>query len=261
MNNIKKILLAICFSFFLIQCDRVPIQEVSEQSVVDESQTQVDNAVVSSGVGIAQYQNWIGSIDGQDVSLEPADLLARNFYLVFDGSGSMSGSKNQQARAATIDFINSLPGDVNLGLLVFDSEGCFERIPIQRLTDEAKVKFTQYVSQIPADGGTPLHDAIELSRRSLVVQAKRQLGYGEYNVVVITDGDAEFGQDPTDVIDYINEKTLIIVRTIGFMIGEGHALNRPGETFYSTAGDQESLLKALNSVLAEAPSFDVAEFK
>jgi hypothetical protein len=55
-------------------------------------------------------------------------------------------------------------------------------------------------------------------------------------------------------------ETPIVVHTIGFCIGEDHVLNQPGRTFYLAADSREDLERGLDSVLAEAPSFDVAAF-
>src|SRR5260221_11742948 len=69
--------------------------------------------------------------------------LTRNFYFVFDGSGSMAESLNQQcqgdkrfsnrlagAKWAVEQFMPHIPPDVNLGLWVFDFHGDEERVPL-----------------------------------------------------------------------------------------------------------------------------------
>ena len=43
--------------------------------------------------------------------------------------------------------------------------------------------------------------------------------------------------------------------TIGFCIGNTHALNQPGKTTYLEASDYASLRKGLRTVLAEAPGY------
>ena len=67
--------------------------------------------------------------------------LTRNFYFIFDGSGSMSESLNKQckgdrrfgsrlegAKWAVEQFLPLMPPDVNLGLWVFDAYGNSERV-------------------------------------------------------------------------------------------------------------------------------------
>jgi hypothetical protein len=45
------------------------------------------------------------------------------------------------------------------------------------------------------------------------------------------------------------------LHTIGFDIGEGHSLNQPGKTDYSSAQNPEQLRKSLQDVLAESEEF------
>jgi hypothetical protein len=73
--------------------------------------------------------------------------LKRNFYFIMDGSGSMRErtSRNcggdQQfrdkingARWAIKKFLEHFPGDVNIGLYVFDRNGSREIVPLARTT-------------------------------------------------------------------------------------------------------------------------------
>ena len=109
-------------------------------------------------------------------------------------------------------------------------------------------------------GGTPLSSAIEIAYKSLTAQAKKQLGYGDYHLVVVTDGVANTGYEPDNVLAKILTESPVVVHTIGFCISTRHSLNQPGRTIYNTAQDYESLRKGLQSVLAEAPEFSVSEF-
>src|SRR5262245_46246462 len=73
-----------------------------------------------------------------------AASLTRNFYFIFDGSGSMSESLNKQckgdrrfgsrlegAKWAVEQFLPLMPRDVNLGLWIFDADGNRERVPLR----------------------------------------------------------------------------------------------------------------------------------
>jgi Mg-chelatase subunit ChlD len=116
------------------------------------------------------------------------------------------------------------------------------------------------VGEVQAASGTPLAHAIELAYGKLLEQAQRQLGYGEYNLVVVTDGHASEGQDPTGVVNRILDESPVALHTIGFCISAEHALNQPGRAVYRAADNPRALGEGLGAVLAEAPSFDLTEF-
>ena len=193
------------------------------------------------------------------------DLFARNYYVVLDASGSMtekgcSGdlSKIDAARNALAAFAESIPADANLGLQVFDARGVREQIP---LATGNRPRFKSVLAAVRAGGGTPLHSAITQAYARLEQQGARQLGYGEYHLVVVTDGEASDGQDPTGAVKVILDRSPIVLHTIGFCIGPKHSLNQPGRTIYRAADNPQQLRESLSDVLAEAPSFAVTGFK
>jgi Ca-activated chloride channel family protein len=192
------------------------------------------------------------------------DPITRNFYVVLDGSGSMNeracqgdGRKMEQAKAALEVFSKAVPRNVNLGLLVFDRGGVSERVPFG--TDN-RPAFLQQVQATNPSGGTPLRDAIALARQRLEDQGRRQLGYGEYNLGVVTDGDASSGQDPRQVVNDMLVRSPIIIHTIGFCISANHSLNQQGRTVYKAANDRRELERGLEATLAEAPKFTADRF-
>jgi Ca-activated chloride channel homolog len=200
--------------------------------------------------------------EGASVS---GDLFARNYYVVLDASGSMtergcSGdlTKIDAARNALAAFAESLPADANLGLQVFDARGVREQIP---LAAGNRARFKTVLAAVRAGGGTPLQAAITQAYARLEAQGSRQLGYGEYHLVVVTDGEASDGQDPTAAVKFILDRSPVVLHTIGFCIGTKHSLNQPGRTIYRAADDPAQLRQSLSAVLAEAPRFDVTGFK
>lgn len=204
---------------------------------------------------------------GSDAPAVPAagNLFASNYYVVLDGSGSMDDvdcsagqRKIDAARAALTSFAESVPSDANLGLAVFENQGLRERLPLGVGNREA---FAQAVERVQAGAGTPLRSAIELAYGRLLAQGRRQLGYGEYHLVVVTDGMANEGEDPTDEVNRMLAESPVVLHTIGFCIGEDHVLNQPGRAYYRAADDPASLRRGLDEVLAEAPAFDVTEFR
>lgn len=186
-----------------------------------------------------------------------ANLLAKNYYVIFDVSGSMSEracndksmTKSEAAKVALREFSRTVPADANLALLTFDGRGTAERVPLG-VGVANRDAFAREVEIPSASGGTPLYSAMAIGYNRLMEQRERQLGYGEYHLVVVTDGEANPGQDPGRVVDAAS-KTSIVIHTVGFCIGSGHSLNRPGVTLYQEAGDLQSLRQGLRDVLAE----------
>lgn len=192
------------------------------------------------------------------------DLVASNYYLVFDGSGSMSDAgcsgsfaKIDVAKTAVRAFLEQVPADANVGLYVFDNGEQRERVA---LSTADRTRLQREVQAIDAGGGTPLRSAIKAGYQALQRQAQLQLGYGDYHLVVITDGEANSGEEPDAVVDQLLAESPVTLHTIGFCIGEGHSLNRPGETVYRAANSPADLAKGLEAVLAEAPEYAVDSF-
>lgn len=199
-----------------------------------------------------------------DQSSAVDNLTTNNYYIVLDGSGSMdekrcSGNKTKMeaAKDAVIAFSSQFPRDSNLGLAVFDGQGLSERVP---LGGSDPATFASEVSRISAGGGTPLLNSVYLAYQKLEEQARRQLGYGEYHLVVVTDGEANTGQDPTQIVNQIMAESPVVLHTIGFCIGDYHSLNQEGRIDYRAADNIPALREGLTSVLAEAPDFTVTTF-
>ena len=219
-----------------------------------------------------------GSGDGEVYFDEPVEIpldeemagaetsLARNFYFIFDGSGSMeneprgacsgdqrSDSKLEGAQWAVKEFLAKVPEDVHLGLYVFDRD---VRQEVVALGAGNRDQFLAAVNRIRAGGGTPLAPAIELGTDRLVEQYKRQLGYGEYRLVVVTDGRA----------DKIPEAARYAARfgmpiyAIGLCIEDDHPLRRYAVS-YRAADSFDDLAQGLEETLAELPTFDATEFE
>jgi hypothetical protein len=195
----------------------------------------------------------------------PDDYLKRNYFFVLDGSGSMAerkcsgdAPKMNVAKQALLGFIDRIPAGSNVGGLVFDEFGVRT---LAELKPKGDATWATLINGVRAGGGTPLATAVTAGYQALTMRAAAQLGYGEYHLVVVTDGEANQGEDPRAIVDVITRKSPIVVHTIGFCIGQNHSLNQPGKTVYRAADNPEDLERGLAEVLAEAPSFDAQSFK
>lgn len=203
-----------------------------------------------------------GPADGGTTAQDPK--LARNFYVVFDGSGSMTykdcsgeyGRKLPAAQWAFQEFLTAVPEDANLGLLVFDKRGVKEAVSLGPGTRE---KVRTAALAIQAGKGTPLGAAVKLATRALSEQKEVQLGYGEFNLVVVTDGQADDERDLQRAVKDANRAGMMI-HTIGFCINDVSALKK-GSVSYRSASDPAELREAVLGVLAEAEDFSSLEFE
>lgn len=187
-----------------------------------------------------------------------APATTMNVYFIFDGSGSMNDkeggiTKLDGAKKAVEEFIKYVPEDINLGLFVFDSNGRREVVPLEPNNHE---RFLEAIKQIKAGGGTPLAEAIKAGSDKLIEQYKKQLGYGDYRLVVVTDGIAS--NIPSAAV-YATQYGFPIY-TIGLFIKEDHPL-RKYSISYKDAQSFEELRQGLTETLAETEYFDPVEFE
>ncbi|HOP28600.1 MAG TPA: VWA domain-containing protein [Spirochaetota bacterium] len=201
-------------------------------------------------------ETWPPPSIKDEVEVDLKRTGARNYYIIFDGSGSMAGEKIEIAKKAFVRFIKIIPDKSNIGLTSFDANGFHERAPL----GSPKNKIIEEVNKIKAGGNTPLGSCIEIAYQKLGLQAKKQMGYGEYSLIILTDGQATDGNKMGYAVDQILRETPIAIHTIGLKIGTGHALNQPGRIYYKAAENFEELSKGLDSVLAETENFTVTDF-
>lgn len=193
-------------------------------------------------------------------------MLTRNFYFILDGSGSMREPTSQQcggdqsfpdkitgAKWAINKFLEQVPADVNIGLFIFDNYDKREVVPLGPANREA---FFKAVGNIDPGGGTPLAMAIRYGTDRLVDQYKKQLGYGEYRLIVITDGQAD--EIPEAAI--YAAKFGIPIYAIGLCVEANHPL-RDFSVSYQAADSFTDLSRGLQDTLAELPNYDVTQFQ
>ncbi|KJR40485.1 von Willebrand factor type A (vWA) domain-containing protein [Candidatus Magnetoovum chiemensis] len=274
--------LLILLSFIFVSCeDKTPPSSSKPLSNSQSSETSSSSSDVQNASKSQTVSNSNSSFDWPFIDIEDENskqeikeskerndlneisnnLTAKNFLLIFDGSGSMaeaecSGGRQKinVARDAVTEWSKNIPDDANLGVVAFYHRMWAELdlAPVNKQRE----KFSETITNLWASAGTPLTEAFKKAYIKITKQGKKQLGYGEYTIVVVTDGIAD---DSDSLLEYVNKilkESPVNIYTIGFCIGENHSLNQQGKTIYKSADNPEELKKGLNQVLAESQSFD-----
>ncbi len=182
------------------------------------------------------------------VGIRPAfagNVYADNLVVIIDCSGSMQGQKLKEAKTALREVLNSIPRSVHIGLLAFGgSQGWqFNLGP----RDDSYLNLA--IDKLQADGNTPLGEYMKYGADRLLQQKETQLGYGNYRLLIITDGEAS---DPKAVEKYTPEIMArgISVDVIGVYMNKAHSLATKVHS-YREARDAATLKKAIKEVVAE----------
>lgn len=242
----KKLLLSIvAASFVLAGCNET-------SNTTPQAKAPVKNAVTKKAPPKKEVWPYIENMDTNSIT---DTMTTKNYVIVFDDSGSMAGYCNSQENKfnegvrAIVEFVQSVPEDINLSLYNMN-KGFLVPLTKDHDTIVSKLKRSR------ANGGTPLKSSINNAYNALTKQGKSQLGYGQYGVIIVTDGEANMGEDPTSIVNKMVDGTPIEVHSIGFCLDKNHSLNQVGRTFYTPANNVAQLVAAMNSVLAESNSFD-----
>ena len=263
LSTYTAVLLTLLALLFLNGCSEDADQQKSSAPQKKKVVTQQNAADPLAKA--AEPAVWPPPVKDQ-ANILPADQwTGKNYVMIFDGSGSMgdqrcSGNttKSAVAKDAVADWAQSVPDGANLGLVVFDQKGFSARL---QLGQGDRQQFVQQVQAVVPGSTTPLTQAVQAAYELLTDQARRQLGYGEYHMVIVTDGAANLPDELTRAVNAVLARSPILISTIGLCIATTHSLNQPGRTIYKAADNPEALRQGLQDILAESESFeDVTEF-
>jgi len=107
-------------------------------------------------------------------------------------------------------------------------------------------------------GGTPLGEALLASVDKIVEQYKKQLGYGTYRIIIITDGE-QTGINLRQPCNYLARHGFIGLYSIGLCMKSSHTLKKYSLS-YRDANNYEELEQALVEATAESDVFDANLF-
>lgn len=174
-------------------------------------------------------------------------LSKNNLVVLIDCSGSMQGEKMEQAKQALKEVLKTVPSSTNIGILMFGKT----RGWVYDLGSRDDQRLFNAIDALEAEGSTPLGTYMKIAADRLLKQRKEQMGYGTYNLLVITDGEAnDEKKGLVDIYTPVITSRGISVDAIGVFMQEDHTLARKVRS-YRKANDTVSLKKALVDVLAE----------
>jgi Ca-activated chloride channel family protein len=142
----------------------------------------------------------------------------KTVLLVMDRSGSMSGKKIEQVRAALKDVLNELREGDLFNIIAFDSEVESFRPELQRYNDKTRREALGFAEGIYAGGSTNINEALRIALSQL-----NDAGRPSY-VVFLTDGLPTVGET-NEMRIVANSKEWNKVHARVFCFGVGYDLN------------------------------------
>lgn len=174
---------------------------------------------------------------------------AKNVVVVVDDSGSMADrmregtERMQAAKQALQTVLNNLPQESKVGILALN-QGWI--IPLEKLD---RSKSTSRINRLKARGGTLLGENMKVAADALMALREDQV-YGEYTLLVVTDGEANDPDYLAHVLPDIMTRGFN-VDVIGVDMVSDHSLATRVHN-YRRADDVSSLKTAIEESLAES---------
>ncbi len=190
------------------------------------------------------------------ISFADNDLHTDNIIVILDASGSMrenfradqSRSKMDAAKAALREVLAKVPDDTYIGLLVFSGSNVQDEW-VYPLGPKDTDRLMAAIDIPKPGGGTPLGKYMRVGANRLLEQREKQYNYGNYRLLIVTDGEA---QDKAKVAQYTPEilNRQIRVDVIGVDMKTDHNLAKDADS-YRKADNPGELVAAVSQILAE----------
>ena len=184
------------------------------------------------------------------------DIHKDNIVVILDASGSMqdkfSGdrtkSKMEAAKAALQEVLANIPDGTQIGLLVFSGANIHNEW-VYPLGPKDTEKLIAAIRLPQPSGDTPLGKYIRIGANRLLEQREKQYNYGNYRLLVVTDGEAS---DADKVKHYTPEilNRQIRIDVIGVDMKTDHMLANIVDS-YRKADNPGELVAAVSQILAE----------
>lgn len=188
---------------------------------------------------------------------DEASRTQDNIIIVLDASGSMNEKMKGErrldvAKRSLLAVLQQVPPTTNVGILVFSGAGktgAWWLAPLGAL-DLPRVQ--RELASLQPNGGTPLGESMRVAADTLLEQRGKQLGYGTFRVLMLTDGEASDQQLVEKHLPLMLQRGLRL-DVIGMDMKQGHSLATRVNS-YRAAGSGQELTGAINEVFAEVAS-------
>lgn len=179
-----------------------------------------------------------------------------NIVIILDASGSMQDkfradetkSKMDAAKEALKEVLAKVPEGTNIGLLVFSGRNIRDEW-VYPLGPKDTARIIAAIDLPQPEGGTPLGRYMRIGANRLLEQREKQYNYGNYRLLIVTDGEA---QDQAKIEQYTPEilNRQIRVDVIGVDMKTDHKLATDADS-YRRADNPGELVAAVSQILAE----------
>jgi Ca-activated chloride channel homolog len=174
----------------------------SARTFVPKSDLRIDYQVRSKDVGVRFVAHRPAGADGyfllmfapQELTTE-SDIVNRDVVFVFDISGSMAGTKIEQARRALLLCLSNLHAGDRFDVVAFDDRVDLFQPEVVPVTAETLQSARTFVGELRDRGGTDIHQALTRALGTFQSESKRPR-----TIIFLTDGEATSGITGTDAI-------------------------------------------------------------
>ena len=181
-----------------------------------------------------------------------------SLVIIVDGSGSMGDNmqvdngyikKMDAAKQSLKEVLRKVKNDTWVAIFVFDGHGegwAYKLAPVNLpVMDQA-------IDRIRNGGGTPLGFSIKHGADLLMHSRREQHGYGNYQLLIVTDGEASDNSDMLNFADEVRARD-IRIDTIGVAMPGGgqHSLAKLSDSYQSADNLKELALALKKAVTVE----------
>lgn len=187
-----------------------------------------------------------------------SDVYRNNIVVVVDSSGSMNdpmtGTRTSRmaiAKTAMKSVLSHVGSDTNIGIVTFHDNVKRWTYPIGVKND---AQINAAIDAMHAAGRTPLGAYIKIGADALLKEREKQMGYGSYRLLVVTDG---FADDAALVEKYVPDVLArgITLDVIGVDMQQDHTLASKASS-YRRGNNPDELERSIKEVFAEISSTD-----